>query len=109
MNCEMAEGSLSAYLDDKLDPQLSQDVKEHVEHWAHCEAVLSDYRRYDGLLARAVRMSPSPELRGRLFNSPELAALIGGQSHDDQHAAPLHRLLRPPAWARTAWQAAAVL
>jgi dipeptidyl aminopeptidase/acylaminoacyl peptidase len=76
MNCKWAEEHLSAYLDDALDPPLSGEVGEHVAQCAHCRAILDDYRRFDLLLAEYPRVEPPPELRDRIFSSPEFAALL---------------------------------
>ena len=108
MNCEMAEGTLSAYLDDKLDPQLNQDVREHVEHCAQCGAVLADYRRFDALLSQTARVSPAPELRDRIFDSPAYRAIIQQQARSGK-AGRSGKSIYPLAWPRTAMQAAAVL
>jgi WD40 repeat protein len=71
MNCERAEGYLSAFLDNALDPRLSQQVRAHLEDCAHCRMVLDDYRSFDHLLATTARVEPSDALRERLFASDE--------------------------------------
>ena len=38
MNCEQAEELLSAYLDDALEPGLSEQVRAHLETCEHCRA-----------------------------------------------------------------------
>ncbi len=76
MNCKWAEKHLSAYLDDALDPPLSGEVAEHVAQCAHCREILEDYRRFDLLLRQYPRVEPGPELKERLFSSPEMIALL---------------------------------
>ena len=75
MTCEWAEGNLSAYLDDALDPQLRKDVGAHIEQCAHCQALAEEYRRHDQLLSNLAPVEPSDLLRQRIFESPEFAAL----------------------------------
>ena len=117
MNCEMAEKNLSAYLDDMLDPQLHQEVAAHLESCAICSEVVAEYRRFDALLAETPRVSPPPELRDRIFSSPELAAAVRQQTESGDSAAtpaPVPRVGRSPArgshprWTRIALQSAAV-
>ena len=117
MNCEMAEKNLSAYLDDMLDPQLHQEVAAHLESCAICSEVVAEYRRFDTLLAETPRVSPPPELRDRIFSSPELAAAVRQQAESSDSAtspAPVPRAGRsprrgsPPRWTRIALQSAAV-
>lgn len=75
MTCEWAEGYLSAYLDDALDPQLRQDVGAHIETCAHCQALAEEYRRNDHLLSALTPLTPPDELHQRIFASPAFAAL----------------------------------
>ena len=76
MNCEKAEKYLSAYLDDMLDPQLREEIAAHLESCALCSEVVAEYRRFDTLLSETPKLSPPPELRDRIFNSPEMAAIL---------------------------------
>src|SRR6185437_5110962 len=75
MTCEWAEGYLSAYLDDALDPQLRKDVGAHIEQCARCQALAEEYRRNDQLLTTMAPVEPSDQLRQRIFESPAFAAL----------------------------------
>ncbi|HLY32156.1 MAG TPA: zf-HC2 domain-containing protein [Ktedonobacterales bacterium] len=75
MNCEWAEGYLSAYLDSTLDPSLREEVSAHLATCERCRDILADYRRFDALLATAPRISPPDSLRERIFSSPEFAAI----------------------------------
>ncbi len=75
MTCEWAEEHLSAYLDDALDPQLRTDVGAHIDQCARCQALTEEYRRNDQLVATLTPLAPSDQLRQRIFESPEFAAL----------------------------------
>ncbi len=117
MNCEMAEKYLSAYLDDMLDPQLHEEVEAHLESCAVCSEVVAEYRRFDTLLSETPRFSPPPELRDRIFNSPEMAAILRQEAgaNEAPAQAPATRPRRsptrgsPPRWTRIALQSAAVI
>jgi hypothetical protein len=80
MNCERAEGYLSAFLDDALDPRLSQQVRAHVEQCAQCRAILDDYRSFDHLLATTARVEPPESLRVRIFESEEYRRILADQA-----------------------------
>jgi hypothetical protein len=116
MNCEKAENYLSAYLDDMLDPQLHTEVAAHLDGCAQCSEVVTEYRRYDTLLANTPRVSPSAALHDRIFNSPEFAAILRQQARaNEAHpSAPQPAERRsanrgsPPHWGRIALQTAAV-
>lgn len=75
MTCEWAEGYLSAYLDDALDSHLQKEVSAHLESCAHCRELLEDLRRNDRILAALPPVEPASDLRSRIFDSPEFAAL----------------------------------
>lgn len=85
MNCEQVEELLSAYLDDSLAVgetaksavELQRGIAAHLHDCAHCNAILANFRRFDTLLARMPRMSPSPALREKIFTSPEYLELTG--------------------------------
>ena len=79
MNCEQVEELLSAYLDDALEPGLSEQVRAHLETCEHCCAILEDYRRLDAELATAPMVAPDDSLRDRLFSSDEYKALLREQ------------------------------
>jgi hypothetical protein len=79
MNCEQAEELLSAYLDDALEPGLSEQVRAHLETCEHCRAIVEDYRRLDAELATAPMVAPDDSLRDRLFSSDEYKALLREQ------------------------------
>lgn len=75
MTCEWAEGYLSAYLDDVLDPQLRKEVGAHIEQCARCQTLATEYRHNDQLIARLAPLTPPDELHQRIFESPAFAAL----------------------------------
>jgi hypothetical protein len=79
MNCEQAEGLLSAYLDGALEPGLSEQVREHVESCEHCRAILDDYRQLDAKIATTPMVAPDESLRDRLFSSDEYRAILEEQ------------------------------
>jgi hypothetical protein len=106
MNCEQAEELLSAYLDDALEPGLSEQVRAHLETCEHCREVLEDYRRLDAELATAPMVAPDDSLRDRLFSSDEYKALLREQQEAaDASTEKTHRIiaaLRPnsPLWSK---------
>jgi WD40 repeat protein len=112
MNCEKAENNLSAYLDDMLDLQLREEVAAHLESCASCSEVVAEYRRYDILLRDTPRVSPPPELRGRIFASPQYAAILRREAKAGDGSSgglPPRPYQSPPRWTRVALQSAAVL
>ena len=58
MNCEPIRGLLSAYLDDQLSASERQSVSAHLATCTECRAILSDYYRFDALLARLPYLTP---------------------------------------------------
>src|SRR5690348_17114290 len=77
MNCEQVEELLSAYLDNALAPEERLSVAIHLHHCNRCSNVLADFRRFDALLSELPRVHPAPELRERIFSSPEYLELTG--------------------------------
>lgn len=88
MTCEWAEGYLSAYLDDALDPQLRKDVGAHIETCAHCQGLAEEFRRNDQLLGALAPVEPSDQLRQRIFESPAFAALVQRVERESAAAPP---------------------
>jgi dipeptidyl aminopeptidase/acylaminoacyl peptidase len=88
MNCKWAEGHLSACLDGTLDPAVRDEVTAHVEACAQCSGVLQEFRYFDGLVASLPRYEPPEDLRRRIFESPEFAAILRSLDEPDEAAAP---------------------
>ncbi len=77
MNCEQVEELLSAYLDNALAPEERLSVAVHLHHCNRCSSILADFRRFDALLSELPHVHPAPELRERIFSSPEYLELTG--------------------------------
>ena len=99
MTCEKAEGFLSAYLDDMLDPQHRREVEAHLQSCAHCRAVLEDYRRFDLLLGQEPQVAPPEELYARIVESPEFVAITRLRERGERGS--VLTALRPVASAET--------
>ena len=76
MNCEWVERQLSAYHDSALDADIATQVKNHLASCTRCDAVLDDFTRFDKAVASLPRVAPRPELRARIFASPEFQAIL---------------------------------
>ncbi len=77
MNCEQVEELLSAYLDNALATEECRSVALHLEDCPKCSRILADFRRNDALLSQMPRISPSQDLREKIFSSPEFLELTG--------------------------------
>jgi hypothetical protein len=88
MNCKWAEGHLSACLDGTLDPAVRDEVTAHVESCAHCGATLQEFRYFDGLVGSLPRYEPPDDLRTRIFESDEFAAILRSLEDSDAATAP---------------------
>ncbi len=77
MNCEQVEELLSAYLDNALATEERRSVALHIEDCPKCSRMLADFRRNDALLSQMPRISPSQNLREKIFSSPEFLELTG--------------------------------
>ena len=84
MNCAQVEDLLSAYLDNALASEERRAVAVHLHQCNRCSIILADFRRFDALLSQLPRVNPAPELRDRIFSSPEYLELTGTF---DAHAA----------------------
>lgn len=110
MTCEWAEGYLSAYLDDALDPQLRKDVGAHIEQCARCQALTEEYRQNDQLLSNLAPVEPSDLLRQRIFESPDFAALARELERETTAAPPSRaKSRRAPLYLRALVPMAALL
>ncbi len=76
MKCEWVEEHLSAYHDRVLDPATTDQVEHHLLGCGNCRAWLADYERLDNVLATMPREQPRPELRARIFASPEFHEIL---------------------------------
>lgn len=83
MSTEHVEDLLSAYLDNALTQEEQATVALHLQTCAACNAVLADFRRFDTLLAKQPRVSPSVALRERIFSSKEYLELMEDMSAED--------------------------
>ena len=80
MSTEHVEDLLSAYLDNALTQEEQAAVALHLQTCSACNAVLADFRRFDVLLAKQPRVSPSEALHERIFSSKEYLELMGDMS-----------------------------
>ena len=80
MNCELVEKHLSAYHDGEVDANTRTQIEAHLASCTHCDAILQDYVRFDAVLHDLPRVSPRPELRARIFSSPEFRAIVRGET-----------------------------
>ena len=68
MNCESLLGSLSAYIDGELDPQLCRELEKHLAGCENCRVVLNTTRRTIDLVHAPAEQPELPEdVRERLF------------------------------------------
>ncbi len=67
-NCEELLGSLSAYIDDDLSPELCQELEKHLAGCDNCRVVLNTTRRTIDLVQMPLERGALPEeVRERLF------------------------------------------
>ena len=71
------EDLLSLYLDNALTPSERAFVAIHLQTCSSCNELLADFRYFDTLLKQQQRVSPSEELRERIFSSPAYLELVG--------------------------------
>jgi len=74
------EDLLSAYLDNALTQDEYATVAAHVQTCTSCNEILADFRYFDALLAKQPRISPTADLRERIFSSSEYKELVGEAS-----------------------------
>ena len=67
-NCEELLGSLSAYIDGDLSPELCQELEKHLEGCDNCRVVLNTTKRTIDLVQTPPEKGELPEeVRERLF------------------------------------------
>ncbi len=67
-NCEELLGSLSAYIDGDLDPELCQELEKHLAGCNDCRVVLNTTKRTIDLVHSPLEKPDLPEdVRERLF------------------------------------------
>lgn len=73
MNCDELLGSLSAYIDGDLGPELCQELEKHLEGCDNCRVVLNTTRRTIDLVQAPLEKPNLPEeVRERLFKRLDL-------------------------------------
>ncbi len=66
--CEELLGSLSAYIDGDLSPELCQELEKHLASCDNCQVVLNTTRRTIDLVQAPIEKPDLPEdVRARLF------------------------------------------
>ncbi len=96
MSTEHVEDLLSAYLDNALTQEEQATVSRHLQTCASCNTLLSDYRRFDALLAKQPRVQPSAALRNRIFSSQEFLQLIESMPEGQQSTKDIEQQLTLP-------------
>jgi hypothetical protein len=76
MICQRAEALLSAFHDGELDPGQRREVEGHLRGCNQCSALLNEIAWGDRLLIDLPRVQPGPELRARIFHSPEFQEIL---------------------------------
>jgi anti-sigma factor (TIGR02949 family) len=67
-NCEELLGSLSAYIDGDLNPELCQELERHLAGCDNCRVILNTTRRTIDLVHAPTEMLDVPaDVRERLF------------------------------------------
>jgi Tol biopolymer transport system component len=89
MICERAEALLSAFHDGELDPGEYGEVENHLRECQRCAAILDEIDWGDQLLMHLPRVQPSPDLRARIFNSPEFQKILA-EAEAIQYGQDLH-------------------
>lgn len=112
MNCNRAEGLLSAFQDGELDPKIHSQIEEHIHDCNTCSSILDSYREGDNLLRSLPKVEPEDALRERIFSSSEFKELIENQHQELKAPVTFRKPKRigiNQKWAKTALQIAAVL
>lgn len=80
-NCEELLGSLSAYIDGDLDPELCQELEKHLADCDNCRVVLNTTKRTIDLVHTPLEKTDLPEdVRERLFKRLKLNDYLNQKS-----------------------------
>ncbi len=88
------EDLLSLYLDNALTPSERAFVATHLQTCSSCSELLADFRYFDTLLKQQQRVSPSEEIRERIFSSPAYMELVEDLASHDTITHPSARSIR---------------
>jgi anti-sigma factor (TIGR02949 family) len=81
LKCEELLGSLSAYIDGELDPDLCLELEKHLSECDNCRVVLNTTKRTIDLVHSPVEKSDLPEdVRERLFKRLNLDDFLNSKS-----------------------------
>jgi anti-sigma factor (TIGR02949 family) len=81
LKCEELLGSLSAYIDGELGPELCQELEKHLEGCEDCRVVLNTTKRTIELVHSPVEKSALPaDVRERLFKRLNLDDYLNSKS-----------------------------
>jgi anti-sigma factor (TIGR02949 family) len=81
-NCDELLGSLSAYIDGELSPELCHELEKHLADCDNCRVVLNTTKRTIDLVQDPVEKSDLPEdVRERLFKRLKLDDFLNAQPH----------------------------
>ena len=79
-----------------LDAATADTVQAHLATCVQCSTLLADYEQVDHLLVQAPRVAPRPELRDRIFSSPEFREIMESQRQGAVAKTPSVPLKVPP-------------
>ena len=80
-NCEELLGSLSAYIDGDLGPELCQELEKHLADCDNCRVVLNTTKRTIDLVHTPLEKTDLPEdVRERLFKRLKLNDYLNQKS-----------------------------
>jgi anti-sigma factor (TIGR02949 family) len=81
LKCEELLGSLSAYIDGELGPELCQELEKHLSECDNCRVVLNTTKRTIELVHSPTEKSELPEdVRERLFRRLNLDDYLHSKS-----------------------------
>jgi anti-sigma factor (TIGR02949 family) len=81
LKCEELLGSLSAYIDGELGPELCQELEKHLAECDNCRVVLNTTKRTIELVRSPSEKSDLPEdVRERLFKRLNLDDYLNSKS-----------------------------